>query len=495
VAAGLRRRAARGGEATDLLELGQRYFDAAEAAACSRYPDFGVPPHNDTGGLGWGTAWRMQAYLLMAQRSGDPRYVACLAELIDLVLDRRDDRRGLVDHAGRSGPVWSSAGKYTIAGATVPDQGNRPAFVVDVRAPHRDVQATVKTTRADRFSVTVTWGTGQVVHMDDASLSPRDPRRIDRLAHRLFRQETGVTVRCIPAAGPGEPGRCPREGRYTATPQRVVLAAQTGTITYPMVGLARLTAEQPAVVPTSVARRVPDYVSAAEQALAFHENQWRDLPGDRGCYVWLPEEPVGFAGAELPTNEFLAMGRTAVQLAVIGAGVSYADRAAALARTLRSEMHVHRGGIRWTYWPSFGRMHNGWRAAFEDTEGTALMPRYRPVRRWEDATHALLDLDFVCLYATAPGLPPVFTRPFLRDLGRTMTHSATIGVRHLALRQLVVPTSPRGTARHQAHVAAWLPLRRWWPPIAELVATLQPDRPPRPLDADVYCGALLACWG
>jgi hypothetical protein len=64
-------------------------------------------PHNETGVIGWGTSWRMQGYLLMAERTGRPAYSERLAELIDQVLLARDDVRGVSDFRGRGLPVWS----------------------------------------------------------------------------------------------------------------------------------------------------------------------------------------------------------------------------------------------------------------------------------------------------------------------------------------------------------------------------------------------------
>ncbi|MEU0344463.1 hypothetical protein ABZ092_37380 [Streptomyces bobili] len=112
-------------------------------------------PHNETGVIGWGTSWRMQGYLLMAERTGRPAYCERLAELIDQVLQARDDVRGVSDFRGRSLPVWSSAHKFTAASAVLCDTDGRPALEVTVCPPHaRTAKVTVAADGERQCSVT-----------------------------------------------------------------------------------------------------------------------------------------------------------------------------------------------------------------------------------------------------------------------------------------------------------------------------------------------------
>lgn len=54
----------------------------------------------------------------------------------------------------------------------------------------------------------------------------------------------------------------------------------------------------------------------------------------------------------------------------------------------------------------------------------------------------------------------------------------------------------RGTDREQAHVAAWLPMRRWNRDVTRYVRAIRPAAPPLPLmGVDTYCAALLTRWG
>ncbi|MFF8195961.1 hypothetical protein ACF05L_35010 [Streptomyces bobili] len=453
-------------------------------------------PHNETGVIGWGTSWRMQGYLLMAERTGRPAYCERLVELIDQVLRARDDVRGVSDFRGRSLPVWSSAHKFTAASAVLCDSDGRPALEVTVCPPHaRTAKVTVAADGDRHFSVTVTGPGRPGVEARGLSLAPLDERRADQVLYAAYEQRTAVTARLLLSDRPGHGPRLLSPGTFGLKPAMVSLAAQTGMITYPMAGLARLARERPDAVPVSVRRRVDGYLDAVDRALRVHDEQWGTTDDGRGFYRWLPDEPVSFAGAELPTNEFLAMGRTAVQLAVVTGEARWRERAAAMARALHGDLAVTDGVAAWPYWPGFGRVFRGWEpTGSPKTDGSEVRPSYRAVTVPEDVTHALIDLDFLCLYHDAPGLPEVFTQADMRAVANTFTRNAVDrGGRAPRLRHDVGGKGRRGTDREQAYVAAWLPLRRWSREAPGLVRAVRPPAPPLPLmGVDTYCAALLA---
>lgn len=492
---------------------GVRYFRAGESALTSAAGP-GVPAHNEDGVIGWGTSWRMQGHLLMAERTGDPRHAERLADLADRVLAVRDDERGVSDHRGRSRPVWSSAGKFTAASAVVPDTDGHPALEVTVCPPHsRDVQLTVEPEEGGRFRLTAKGPRRQTFTVPQLCLDPADARRADHVLYQAYAQRSAVTARLLPppdeagggsgaGAGGREAARGPvrsvRAGVYRVQPARVALAAQTGMITYPIAGLLRLSRERPDAVPRTVRARLDGYLDAIVRALAAHDEQWQETEDGRGCYRWLPDEPVSFAGAELPTNEFLAVGRTLVQLAVVTGEEAHIERAAAMARALHGDLTVTDGAAAWPYWPSFGRVYQGWEpTGTPATDGSLLRPSYAPVAVPEDVTHALIDVDFLRLYHETPGLPPVFGRAELRSVAAAFLRHATHRENGAwRLRHDVGGAGRTGTAREQAHVAGWLPLRRWLPGLARRVRAIQPVSPPPPMmGVDTYCGALLARWG
>ncbi|MDX3234315.1 hypothetical protein PV392_01150 [Streptomyces sp. ME03-5709C] len=454
-----------------------------------------VLPHNETGVIGWGTSWRMQGHLVMAARTGRPVYAERLAELIDQVLLARDDIRGVSDFRGRSLPVWSSAHKFTAASAVLHDTDDRPALEVTVCPPHaRTAEVTVAADGDRHFRITVT-GPGRAdVDVAGMSLDASDERRADRVLYAVYEQRTAVTARLVPSARPVPGPRRLRPGTFPVRPAMVSLAAQTGMITYPVAGLVRLGRERPAAVPPSVRRRADDHLEAVDRAMRVHDEQWDTTDDGRGFYRWLPDEPVSFAGAELPTNEFLAMGRTAVQLAVVTGEARWRERAAAMARALHGDLAVTDGVAVWPYWPGFGRVYQGWGpTGSPKTDGSHFRPSYRAVTVPEDVTHALIDLDFLCLYHDAPGLPEVFTPADMRAVANTFARNAVERRGGVArMRHDIGGKGRRGTDREQAHVAAWLPLRRWSREVPRLVREIRPATPPPPLmGVDTYCAALL----
>ncbi|HEY9371242.1 hypothetical protein [Streptomyces sp.] len=478
-----------------LHRAGTRYFHEIENRLTGASGP-GVPADNVAGVIGWGTSWRMQGYLMMAERTGRPAYVERLAELIDQVLDARDDVRGVRDHRGRSRGVWSTAGKFTAATAVIPDTEGRPALEVTLCPPSAHLaRLTVEAYGDGRFGFTIPEVPRRKAYASGPlSLDPADELRADRALYTAYTQKDGLTARLLTEDG----SRRVRPGVYAARPALVPLAAQTGMIVYPLASLARLARERPEVVPASVRGRIDGYLDAAVRAVTAHDEQWGTTDDGRGFYRWLPDEPVSFAGAELPTNEFLAMGRALVQLAVVTGDVTHAERASAMARALRNDLTIRDGVASWPYWPSFGRVHEGWTpTGSPDTDVSRYRPSYAPVTVPEDVTHALIDLDFLCLYQAAPGLPPVFTPAEMRAVAATFTRNALHrrGLRP-RLRHDVGGAGRPGTDREQAHVAAWLPLRQWSPEIARRVRVVQPTLPPAPLmGVDTYCGALLARWG
>ncbi|GAA2609127.1 hypothetical protein [Streptomyces axinellae] len=500
-----------------LHRTGVRCFDAVEGALVPPSGP-GVPEDNMTGVIGWGISWRMQGYVLMAERTGNPAYAERLAELIDGVLAARDEERGIADHRGHSGPVWSTAGKFTAATATVEDEQGRTALEVTVCPPRAlPARVTVRPEEGGRFGLTVSGAGRPTVTVSGLSLDPADPRRADRVLYEAYEQRGGITGRLVPPgppAGPGEPGgpggwggrdgqeRRVAAGEYGVRPATVALAAQTGMITYPLAGLVRLARQERTAraVPPSVRAGSEGYLDAVLRAVRAHDHQWQPVAGGRGCYRWLRDEPVSFAGAELPTNEFLAMGRTLIQLAVLTGEEEYAERAAAMARSLRDDLLRTEGVAVWPYWPGFGRVHSGWQATGSpDRDGSLYRPSYAPVTVPEDVTHALIDLDFLHLYQRAGGLPPVFSEGDLHAVAAAFTrHVVDPGGRDQRprMRHDVGGAGRPGTDREQAHVAAWLPLRAWSPQIAPLVAAIHPVPPPSPpMGVDTYCAALLARWG
>lgn len=457
----------------------------------------GVQPDNEAGVIGWGT-WRMQGYLLMAERTGRQAYAERLAGLIDQVLEARDHVRGVCDFRGRSLPVWSTAGKFTAASVVLNDTEGRPALEVSVCPPHAKAAKVAVEVDGDRhFRITVSGPNRRDFTVAGLSLDPLDDRRADRAVYAAYEQRSGVTARLVLPDGPSDGPRRIHPGTFTVRPAMVSLSAQTGMITYPMAGLARLAREHPDAVPASVRRRIDDYLDAVDRALRVHDEQWGTTDDGRGFYRWLPDEPVSFAGAELPTNEFLAMGRTTVQLAVVTGDELWRERAAAMARALHGDLTIADGVADWPYWPGFGRVYQGWQATGSPkTDGSEYRPptaRSRSPRT--SRTPSSTSTSSVCT-TTPPACRRSSGRPTCA-VANTFTRNV-VERRNGAwrVRHDVGGAGRRGTDHEQAHVAAWLPMRRWNRDVTRYVRAIRPAAPPLPLmGVDTYCAALLTRWG
>lgn len=464
------------------------------------------PPTNDSGTLAWGTAWVLHAYLVMFETTGDPDYLHRLSRAADWILAQRDCDRGISDYQGLSSPAWSSTGAFTVATASVPGSNGSPALGVRV-CPPGAIATTVEVRpggAADTTTLVVTGPGGARDVLADVSLDHTQARYAPRVAYQAYPGTTRVTVE-VPEQLDGVPGT-PVSGLYPCIPARVTLAAQTGMITHPIAALARIVRANPGVGGAALSERCDHYLEGVVAALAVHDHQWRQGDRDDGHYAWLRDEPVSFAGVELPTNEFLAMGRAHAQLAAVTSDGPHRERAEALARTLRAEFRRRRGCLVWSYWPSFGHVHRGWsKTGSSDTDVSSFRPQFDARTKLEDVTHALLDVDFVVAYQGANWLPEVFTEEDMVALARTYS-------RRVAYRKGLTPIGPvapkirrnvTGWGRlagpaQQPYACGWLGLSPWNPHIRQHVALVleelgQRSSPIRGVDA--YCASLWARWG
>lgn len=173
--------------------------------------------------------------------------------------------------------------------------------------------------------------------------------------------------------------------RYTAGVPYPTLVS-TGMITRPMAEIASIIKADSALAAGAAPGgrtygQVADtYITAAAQAVAFHEKEWRsDLSPAR--YVALPEtsgylrDSQGRAMSDayaLPYNMEDSIGRTMMYLYQATGNTAYRDRATLLARNLSSAQYIADGGaLVWKYW--------GW------SEDPSV----------EDTSHAWISIDFM----------------------------------------------------------------------------------------------------
>lgn len=71
--------------------------------------------NNDEASIAWGTSYLMMAYNEFYRATGNEDYLRTLKKVIDVVINARDDKRGVALFTGEVAPIWSSV-KYSERG-------------------------------------------------------------------------------------------------------------------------------------------------------------------------------------------------------------------------------------------------------------------------------------------------------------------------------------------------------------------------------------------
>ncbi len=131
---------------------------------------------------------------------------------------------------------------------------------------------------------------------------------------------------------------------------RAVFAVHTGMIVYPMMDFLALVHDTPDVLPSD-SEHYEEIQTQALEALAFHDRQWRDGPGDdEGHYVGLDQEDI-LEGKVLPGNRLSAMGRALWAAWKVTGDTAYRDRALKIGRYIKGRLGVGTdGAYYWEYW-------------------------------------------------------------------------------------------------------------------------------------------------
>jgi hypothetical protein len=262
----------------------------------------------------------------------------------------------------------------------------------------------------------------------------------------------------------GVSGACWRNTSYQDGGEPYCYTVHSGMLIHPLVEFVRLVQgepweDEPAYDGESFADKAAAYLQAAEETVAFHEDQWNAA----GYYVARPDAVfLSFAGQDLPLNQSNAMGRALVSLMHVTGDPAYEDKASALAQRLRDQMTTAPdGAYLWNYWggPLAG---NG-----------------------EDVSHAAINVDFAA-DAAAAGL--VFGDADLEGLAATFLQR--VYVDDATFSDNVGGGSTNG-AGYRPQVARWLDLSRRRTAVYTAVRDLyEADYPP----ASVGSGSILLGW-
>lgn len=231
----------------------------------------------------------------------------------------------------------------------------------------------------DNESAVLAWGESYVM-MSLAAMfrATGSPQYLDRLAmhadstlaqrddHRGVTDYRGVS------------GPCWRNTGYQTNGEAYCYAVHSGMIASPMVEFALLVRQggldaERAYDGVTFGQKAEDYIEAAEQTAAGHDDEWNDA----GYYIFRADATfLTNAGKDLPLNQSNAMGRLLLLLHDATSKAAYLDKATKLAQRLKSQMTVGANGeYLWNYWG-----------------GAYASPG-------EDISHAALNVEFATLAA------------------------------------------------------------------------------------------------
>lgn len=440
--------------------------------------------------LAWGQSYILQGLLKVYAATGETRYLDHFAGNMSDVLASRDAQRNVTDYRGLSLPAWRTGYPYTAGAATVPDAAGRPCLqVLTARrpietlltsrpfrlAPCVDVVIDAGAT-PDTFSLTVRHRelnlsmTLSDLTMDPGSRSYAVTRL--RQAWSPTSMATGRDVRAGPAAA-----GAPAPGTYQMASQPVVAAVHTGMITYPLASFARLVSGN-AELRRRYGSAAGEAVAACQAAVAVHDREWREDEHGRGWHVFPRGQPMEFDGAEQPLNQFLALGRTLLELAAVTGESRHTDRVDRMVATLSSALSVDdRDAYVWPYWLPWGRVFHGWAAGDPVSELSAWRPG---AAQTEDISHGHIAVDFaVGACRDGRGFSRAdlarFARTYTRNIATTVDGAPTVWSR-------LDGAGDRGRVDWDILAATWLPVAPYDPAVGRHVRAVYERLDTEPTD-------------
>ncbi|TWD80875.1 hypothetical protein FB561_1972 [Kribbella amoyensis] len=365
---------------------------AAFAAAQSAYLAID-PMHNEAGLYAWGEAYFMLGLLRMYEAYQDEQYLRTFEERAAHVIRTTDHARGVKDYAGRSGKVWRTASNYTAGHGVLLDGAGKAA--IQLRwAGTRSAESTaeVLNVSGDTFDLVLRNPvTTTVVTLRGVSLDPGAATYVVpavNAAYATAARWTAVDLRKSPRrSGP------PSAGTTTFTPQYYVFAVHTGQVAYPLARYARMVLKTPGLNRGARRRKALDVLSAARDAVAFHDREYQTRPDGGGDYVWPKGAPIPFDGLIQPYNQSQGLGLAMVELFRATGEQRYRTRVNEMLISYRAGLTLEADGAYvWNYWPPYSELGRGYSREEGLSEYT---PFYPASRQREDISHAAISLEFV----------------------------------------------------------------------------------------------------
>jgi hypothetical protein len=184
--------------------------------------------------------------------------------------------------------------------------------------------------------------------------------------------------------------------RYSVDRQRIIGPVGTGMIVLPIAEATRIIRATPALREQPKYRQAAErFLEAAEQAIAVHDFQWRDLDDGLGTYIFPKGSPMAADGIELPQNMNQSMGRPMIHLWRLTGNDRYRDRVMAMGRMFQQDLRVdEHDAYLWNYHWRQSRGYLGW----TEEEGiSANRAVFGGNRRMEDTSHGTIGVSFAAM--------------------------------------------------------------------------------------------------
>lgn len=315
-------------------------------------------------------------------------------------------------------------------------------------------------------NATLAWGQSYVMMSLCAMFrATGDPMYLERLIRHL----DGVLAQRDDVRGVtdyrGVSGACWRNMHYQPNDEPYCYVVHSGMIAFSLAEFARLAAvhgleEEIAYDGMTFGEKAALYIAAAEETVAFHEDQWNP----EGYYIFRSDASfLNHPGRDLPLNMSNAMGRLLVVLHEVTGDSGYLAKAQALAQRFASFLAVGaQGEYLWNYWG-----------------GAYSAPG-------EDISHAAINVGFAAL-AAEYGV--VFDSQDMEAFAATFVYNVYIDDRTFADR---VGGGGMNNPSYAPQAGRWLTYSRFRPTIYAAVRDFyELNHPPE----SVGSGSLLAGWG
>jgi len=373
----------------------QTFDDAVAAATIDLTVD------NTHGAVAWSTAYYLKALVSMYRATGDLGVLDTFADAVTQTLDLRDSTRGVTDYRGVSAPLWRTGEEFSGARTAIPDAQGRP--VLDLRYG-RYVRAglgavTVVAESEGRFTLHCA-GDAAGTAIDTFSHLSMDANSADYVVDRLYWSDPNLgkfTARDL-RDGPGDFSP-PAPGTYQLQTEYYPMPVDQGMILDSMAEFAAIAATDRRV--GRVHGLLADTCTAAVvDGLAALEFLRKENTVNEAWYVFDPEFPMHYAGADVPHNHSAVLARCHLNLASATGDATCRTTGEQLLRRFRNDLRTTETGFTWNYWDSRGLGYSGW--AREDQVSTRV-PYSNPYQALEDPSHGTLEVE-AALTAHAAGL-------------------------------------------------------------------------------------------